>query len=112
LSLGIVAIFSKPISLSLFSHTSLFNTAPTSQVQQPCLAITQISLCAASSLVFPSVDFVTSATASAPCAIPTCDLRRLSGSAMNAPSATTRTSVLSAVVRVSVMPSIVSSVRD
>lgn len=79
---------------------------------QPCPATTPISLCAASSPVFPSGDSAINAMANAPCAIPTCVQRLSCASATSVPSVTTRTSASCAVAKGSVMPFTASNARD
>lgn len=69
------------------------------------------SSCVASSPASPSAASAISATANAPFAIRTCDLRRSSASATSAASATTRTSASCAVAKASQMPFTASSVR-
>ena len=71
-----------------------------------------ISSCAASSPASPSAASATSATANAQSATPTSDPRPSSAFAMNAASATTRTSVSCAVVRAYRTLSTASSARD
>jgi hypothetical protein len=98
LSLGTVELFFKP---EIYFELHFPNA--------PCLAITLILLCAANSPASPSADSVTSATANALYAIPTCDQQRSCAFVMSAPSVTTRTSASSAVARASATLSTVSN---
>lgn len=98
------------LHLFSFSDLHLFDNS-LAPIHPSCLAITQISSCAASSPASRSAAFATSATANAPCATPTCAQRPSCESATSVPSATTRTSVSSAVVKVSVMLSTASNAR-
>ena len=87
------------------------NHSNTSNISPPCLAITQISSCAARPAASPSAAFATNATANAPSATPTCAPQPSYASATSAPSATTRTSASSAAVKEFQMHSIASSAR-
>lgn len=79
------------------------HTAPRCPSFEPisCLATTPTWSCAASNPASQSAACATSATANAPCAIPTCAPRPLCASATSVPSATTRTSAWCAVARAS-----------